>query len=231
LTSTVRSSCDNYTLTKIESNNRILDLNTKPLAGDTVQLFVGTMDLFRHTSWTSGGEVNIGFLGLPYLQSTLYLNVGAYVRNVSMRIPSLEDEIYYPPFQDKQVDDERKFSTNIAALFPELTLSVSPHSRFRLTYNAKLYYLFSFTDDFSMVSHKNNFLLGEEDIHPWVLSLKFLAALRISNEANGELFFRSYFNFLPGYASQNFFQAQIGYAFNIFDSKNGPAPPQPLEDL
>ncbi|MEM9822163.1 MAG: hypothetical protein AAF985_13865 [Bacteroidota bacterium] len=230
----LNSAMPKITLSKIEDNNKVLQLETHQVGDssqDSVRFYVNTIDLFRHASWTSGGEVNLIYFGFPFLQSMVYLNFGTYVRYVPMRQPELADSIKFQAFQDIELDEDRRFGTNVIALFPEITWSISPHSRFRISYSAKYFRLFHLTDDFALVSNRKKFFNNQKDNDPWLLNFKFLAALRFNDDANGELFFRSYFTFLPNSASQNFFQAQIGYAFNIFDRPNNPAPPKPLEEL
>ena len=64
-----------------------------------------------------------------------------------------------------------------------------------------------------------------------IIKLRFLAALRLSDNTNNNLFFRSIYTFIPEVPAQNYFQAQLGFAFNIFNRKVEPPPFKPFEGL
>jgi hypothetical protein len=100
---------------------------------------------------------------------------------------------------------------------------LSPHSKFQLDYNAKWYYLYNPSKDIDIVTENCCPTEPKSDKNMWVLSLKFLASLKLNNNANGKIFFRTYYNFSLGNPSSNYLQAQIGYSFSIFDKIKEPS--------
>jgi hypothetical protein len=214
------------TFSKLESNNKVLELEIN----DSSQLYVNTIDIFKHTSWSSGGEVNIGFLGLPCFQSMLYLNFGMDILNVPMRLPDVDSTA---SFHDIKPDDNGEFNKSFISLYPELCWTISPHSKFQIAYSIKYHWLINYSNDFVLVYDSERFLTndGSAKRSQNIISFKFLATLILSNKANGQIFFRSYYNLIPQNHSQNYFQAQLGYSFNIFDRKAEPPPLKPFEGL
>jgi hypothetical protein len=218
------------TLSKLESNNKVLELSTKQVNSDSVQLYANDIDIYKQTSWSTGGELNLVTVGLPGIHSMIYIDAGAFIHNVPMRLPVLDSTVY---LHDIKADEDRLFNKGFIAFYPEINWTISPHSRFQIAYSMKYYWLKNFSKDFVLVSDEQEFLTGASSGHDWAtfISFKFLATMRLNNKTNTQLFFRSYYNYLPGNPSQNYFQAQIGYAFNIFERKNEPPPFKPFEGL
>ncbi len=212
------------TFSKIESNNKVLDLK-----GDSLPLYANAIDIFKHTSWSSGGEVNVGYLGLPFIHTMIYINAGAYVLNVPMRIPKSDTSL---AFHDIKPDENRNFNKGFLTVFPEIYWVISPHSRLQIGYSIRWNLLYNFSHDIVLVSDSedfpNNILSG---CNSRVTTFKFLASLRLNSKVNSEIFFRSYYNYLPNDKSQSYFQAQLGYEFNIFDRKIEPPPLKPFESF
>jgi hypothetical protein len=217
------------TLSKLESNNKVLELSSKPVNSNSVQLYTNAIDIFKHTSWSSGGELNLVTAGLPGIQSMMYIDAGAFIHNVPMRLPKMDSTVY---LHDIKADEDRLFNKGFLAFYPKINWTISPHSRFQIAYSVIYYWLKNFSKDFMLVSNEQEFLTGISNRHNWAtfLSLKFLATMRLPNKTNTQLFFRSYYNYLLRNPSQNYFQAQIGYAFNIFERKE-PPPLKPFEGL
>lgn len=218
------------TFSKLESNNKVLELSIKQVDSDSVQLFANDIDIFKHTSWSTGGKLNLITFGLPGIHSMIYIDGGAFIFNVPMRLPPLDSTMSLP---DLKIDENRLFNKDFLAFYPEINWTISPHCRFQIAYCIQYYWLRNFSKDFSLVSDEQEFLTGTSLGHDWAnfISFKFLATLRLNNETNAQFFFRSYYNYLPGNRSQNYFQAQIGYTFNIFEKKNESPPYNLFEGL
>ena len=118
-----------------------------------------------------------------------------------------------------------KYNKAFLNLFPEVYWVISPQSRFQIGYSIKYNWLKNFSHDYVLVTDNKD---SQNDVfkNGWTstISFKFLASLRLSSKSNNELFFRSCYNYMPKDPSQSYFQAQLGYSFNILD-KNIESPP------
>lgn len=213
---------------KLESNNKFLELMIPPPV-DSLPKYIKTIDVLRHTSWSTGGDFNIIYFGCPRLQSMIYFNIGMDIRNVPMKLPGSDTT---KTFNDIKVDENGEFNKTFIDLYPELHWNISPHNKFLFDYNIKYYWLFNFSKDFKMVSNTENFFNRETmKNNAGILSFRFMAALKLSDKTNGVIFFRSFYNFVLKDCSQNYFQMQLGYSFNIFDRNIEPPPLKPFGGL
>jgi hypothetical protein len=187
------------TISKIEENNKYLEPEYY-----NGTLHVNIIDLFKYTSWQTGGEINLIYLGWPRMHSIFYFNAGFYFMNIPLRLPELEEGQKYNEFHDITVNEEdNTINTNITSLFPEINWIISPHSNLSIAYQAKWNFILNPSKD----------IIVENGCS--VLSLRFVASLKLNNNADGQIFFRSYYNFSSKYRAYNFLQNQIGYSFNI----------------
>jgi hypothetical protein len=96
----------------------------------------------------------------------------------------------------------------------------------------KLNWLTNYSDDIVLVSDTEDCPTNASRGCPTeILSFKFVASLKLSSNPNNVIFFRSCYHILPSDKSQNYFQAQLGYSFNIFDRKIEPPPINRLKDF
>ena len=220
------------TLSKIENDNKILELKTQTLNNDSsLQRYTGYIDILKHAKWMSGGDFNIFYLGIPRFQSMIYINIGVDILNVSMRLPESDTTL---TFNDIKIDENREFNKSFIDLYPEIHWTISPHPRFQIDYNIKYCWLLNLSKDFILLSNPMpEYLQNGHQAKSFtnIIKLRFLAALRLSDNTNNNLFFRSIYTFIPEVPAQNYFQAQLGFAFNIFNRKVEPPPFKPFEGL
>ena len=214
---------------KLESNKKDLELGLLKYNGNNI-LYLKAIDILRQSSWSSGIDLDIIFLGVPTIHSMFYFDLGAYIYTVPLKLPQL-DSSALKLFHDINYDSDMKFNKTFITLFPEVYWVINPHPRFQLANSLRYLTIFNGSEDFKIVSDLNRFQKnGTAKGTAGIVNYKFMASMRLSDKANGTIFFRSLYSFVLSAPSLNYFQAQLGYSFDIFGSKV-PPPVKPFDRL
>lgn len=200
-------------LSKLEGNNRDLILDTFSM-DNKIQHYVSTIDFYQHVNFSSGGAVNLFYLGLPKIHTMFYLNFGVSFNRASIAFPIPLDSLNNTAIQPES------FNVNAVNLYPEFVFSIQPHPSYRFNYTLRWspYYRI-FSNDFRQLNTPEKFLTDGNDGNRQMISSEFTASIRPQRDKTGELFFRTFITFIPGDANLNFYQAQVGYSFNILSQK------------
>ena len=218
-------------LSKIEKNNKYLSLDTTLYENGKYAYKANIMDLYSHSSVKVGADLNIFYLGVPAFQSVLYLNYGFHIGLSPLQLPKEFTDNKYLDITNTEVDEDGKFTSTAIIHYPEINLSILPHSKLRAELNIKWQVYKVLTDRNIYLYHdvfSENYL--KEPINKYsILNFTFLGGLRTGN--NQEIFFRSSFNYLKNNVHRNFLRLQVGYAFNLFNKNNTDNPPSPLSGI
>ena len=196
-------------ITKIEKNFKELPLTveyeTTQDSKTVKSKHASTLDLLRYSNFSFGGKVNLSVFDFPKLKYSLYLNIGTMlyrtlikdsVRTITAGVP----------------DEAIKKSYNVSSLvsFAEVLAQIKPDYRFGVSISAKISYLDVKASQFGQVLKSSDVTSG-----PGYWMYNFKVDTFLNPTENGKLFFRVIYNTMVDDLSQGFFQAQLGYSFNI----------------
>lgn len=212
--------------TKIEDAGKYLYLKTQRDTATALQNkiinpadSIRTIDLLRYTSFYAGFNINIVNVRVPNLKSTFYLDAFFGINRVPVRDSLFRGNAFYT------VADK---SLNAGVYGLTLQASIKPEKRYGANFRV----------DWMRYGAVGNSLLQVPSVkdrtrsftnkfaHQDMLRYEMMLWANISKDPDkyGRLFFRPRFTYLRRSPSQNFFQAQLGYEFNIFSTQRSRAP-------
>ena len=194
------------TLSKLEENNRDLELQTitdPQFVVNDLNHYATTLQTYRFQNFSVGGELNLFYIGLPKLHMMIYANAGAHFGRTSVTYPFVSDSI------------DNRFNVNSLMWYPEIDINIQPHPSYRFSVDFKYTSFDILNDAVLQVNSPAPYFRNEGDTENRLGIIKFTAAVKPNNEIPGELFFRWTYNWTLGNIDQNFLQAQVGYSFNI----------------
>lgn len=203
---TLNSFYPRVTLSKLEENNRDLELQTitdPQFVVNDLNHYATTLQTYRFQNFSVGGELNLFYIGLPKLHMMIYANAGAHFGRTSVTYPFVSDSI------------DNRFNVNSLMWYPEIDINIQPHPSYRFSVDFKYTSFDILNDAVLQVNSPAPYFRNEGDTENRLGIIKFTAAVKPNNEIPGELFFRWTYNWTLGNIDQNFLQAQVGYSFNI----------------
>lgn len=178
----------NFSITKIEENNRFLPLN-KPM--DDIPFNTDPLQINRYQQFSFGIDLNVFNVNIQNYKSKFFFD--------------LHYDIARTTGQDEANQDEQfLIRMNVSNFGPRLYYQIFPDPRFgfKVGYNAT-----------KQVIHSDEVIFGDPEKN-WLGTAWFLANLN-TNKNGSEMFFRLRFNHILKDIDSNFFEVQIGYAFDI----------------
>jgi hypothetical protein len=168
----------------------------------------------NYRNFSVSTDLNFFVFDNPNLKSTLYIDGGIRFSRTSIR-----DSIY--TYSNNQIMTDKivnEYGVSFLELYPQASLQFFTDERFGFTITERPSYLFLASDQISLNTYKNG--TKELDGCPkrWVNMIEFLATLKIND--NGKLFFRYRFTSSIDNFNDNFYQAQVGYSFNILKKQS-----------
>lgn len=205
-----------FVLSKIENNNKILELSSKEVTNngitDTVY-YASTMDLRKHESFRVGIMANLFLLDFPTGKTTAYLDYSLY----GGRIPT-----------SKSVDEDgaadAKIFANSIEHGPLISIEFFTDERYglRLSGGYKWYYVlndnFTQTDD-SRTFASNNDYTEKSNAKTGYWNFRLLAFIKPNRDGRGKIFFRYNFYAPANHWDLSWSQIQLGYAFSIMKTE------------
>jgi len=204
-------------LTKIEEQNKYLYLPTRRVDGLIPR--VSTIDLVKFTNFSSGFNLNIASAYFPQLKFVFDLDATLRLNRVATRDSVFNRGAF-------STVTEKPYSVGVYGLGFRTT--VRPDSRYGGSFGIGWvrYSLIDGAIEQSPVVRGTGRSFAEKFTHQDVLRYDMTLWARIAE--HGELFFRPQFTYLRRHSSQNFFQAQIGYQFDVFSNRRAATPVVPL---
>jgi hypothetical protein len=189
----------NVMLTKLEDNNKILDLGT------TTRL--GSIEAFQYRNFSTGGHLNIGYIGYYRWHSAVRFDIGANFQRTAVRWDTITEAV----------------NVNTLSLLPRLSIDIYPHPSYGITFEYQWQFM-KVLDQRIDSEVPNPFFALDNSIH----RLGFIASVSLNEAAASQFFFRTQFNFSHRNPKRNFLQAQLGYAFSVFSRPPSPSVSNPL---
>lgn len=223
-------------LLKLENKNKFLKLDalsdTIYAANDTALGHTVSraraIDLLRYANFSIGAKLNLVVFDLPQFKSSFFLDIGTTLYRTSVidsfgvareeagkfvRVPGDTNNIAYTP-------QLSAFNANSVVSFAELTWQVKPDHRLGFSVSPRISYLDLKSPRFQQVAKLRDDVGDAGGGTPfWMFSVQLNTFILPSE--NGRLFFRANYTFMYDHQKQDFFQAQLGYAFNILKRKPG----------
>ncbi|MEZ5198990.1 MAG: hypothetical protein R2764_22205 [Bacteroidales bacterium] len=205
-----------FVISKIESNNKILELSSKEVTyngvTDTVY-YASTMDLRKYESFRVGIMANLLLLDFPTGKTTAYLDYSLY----GGRIPT-----------SKSVDEdgtaEAKILANSIEHGPLASIEFFTDERYGLRLSGGYNWYYVLNDDFTQTGDSRTFALNNDFTDTtksktgyW--KFKFLAFLKPNRDGRGKIFFRYNFYAPANHWDLSWSQIQLGYAFSIMKTE------------
>jgi hypothetical protein len=194
-----------FIYSKIENNNKYLEVSSFNTEDGTVAYGVSTLDLKQHEVFSVGADFNLFLYDIPHTKSTFLFNTGFRFGRTDLALDKEEPEAH---------DFPRGF-TNTLQPSVEGLLRINGDERFGFEFSYGINWLLS-DELFFMQKAKVN---GVTDFGSFSSSNEnntlqratILAYLNINKENQGRLFFRYRFNSEFGNFKNNFAQLQLGY--------------------
>lgn len=217
-------------LTKIENKDKYLPLN---IDYDSLKFISGakrarSIDLLRYSNFNIGAKLNLLVCDLPLAKSSFFLDLGTQlfrtgildsVQTLDPNRPITDSNNIVTGYEsnEKIVDT---YNANSLMSFLELTWQLKSDHRLGLSISPRISYFDLKSPRFQQVAKLANTDADTGGGTPfWMCNVQINAFLVPS--ANGRFFLRTNYTFMYDNMKQDFFQAQIGYAFNILKRKPG----------
>lgn len=208
------------TISKIEEKEKYLPLRLQGDGSENIDS-VRSIDLMRYTSFRVGGTLNLGYFHVPNIKSMLLLN-GRLDLN---RVPS-RDTVYASTSGTAPLLKVDENIHNVISYGLNLQLVLRPDARYGATFQTE-WLRYVLTDKrLLQVPVAESRTIAGKFAEQAVLRHQISLWAKIS--ANGELFFRTQFSHMRALPEQNFFQAQLGYQFDIFSTRRSAPLVKPL---
>jgi hypothetical protein len=163
--------------------------------------------LLRYGNFFSGDELNVFYLGFPGIHSVIHFNIGGDLVLSGINKTSIVRDTG----RNAIFSSSDEFNVASLALSPFiLRWDLSPHPNYRVYLSSHLTHLKALDSRIVQI---------EKNLGRWYHQFSFLAAIKFSEDANGELFFRSRLSRNLADGKDIFFQTQIGYSFKVFTGK------------
>ena len=207
-----------FIFSKLEDNNKYLPvtydkIKSQETGKDSTIKYVTTIDLLSHVNMSIGGKINLLVLDFPVLKSSLFFNMGGYYQ-----LASIIDST--ATFKDSILTiNENKFNVGLMQSFWEAQWMIKTDARFSISLYYRLIYLNMLTEKFQLEQIDNNQKTRDFEADRWLQSIQLLASIKLSDKSSGRLFFRGTLTYESSNMNNNYFQAQLGYSFNILQKK------------
>ncbi len=207
-----------FIFSKLEDNNKYLPvtydkIKNQETGKDSTIKYVTTIDLLSHVNMSIGGKINLLVLDFPVLKSSLFFNMGGYYQ-----LASIIDST--ATFKDSILTiNENKFNVGLMQSFWEAQWMIKTDARFSISLYYRLIYLNMLTEKFQLEQIDNNQKTRDFEADRWLQSIQLLASIKLSDKSSGRLFFRGTLTYESSNMNNNYFQAQLGYSFNILQKK------------
>jgi hypothetical protein len=204
-------------ITKIEEQNKYLYLPTRRV--DSLIAQVSTIDLVKFTNFSTGFNLNVASAYFPQVKLVFDLDMTLRLNRVAIRDSVFNKGAF-------STVTEKSYSVGVYGLTFRAT--VRPDSRYGGSFGIG-WMRYSLIDDaieqFPVVRGTGR-SFTQKFTYQDVLRYDMTLWARIAE--HGELFFRPQFTYLRRQSSQNFFQAQLGYQFDVFSNRRAATPVVPL---
>lgn len=199
-----------FKFSKLEKNNKYLSLQYEE---DYAEKYVTPIDLYSHANMSFGGRLNGLVIDFPILKSSVYFNIGAYYQLVGIKDSTAVEK------DDVVVVTNDLYNVGMMQTFFETQWNIKSDSRYTIALFYRYIGLDLLTDKFKMervnLTQQTKVLNRENRMH----NVQLLASIRPFKNNNGQLFFRGTVTFEKDNSNNNYFQAQVGYSFNVFQKK------------
>ncbi|MEM9928370.1 MAG: hypothetical protein AAF840_01000, partial [Bacteroidota bacterium] len=158
----------------------------------------------------------------------LQLGVGGYIFQSGFA----NEEITQDTIFNTNVVRDNEFKVNSLVYYPDFRLAFNPDPRFGLELAYRPTYVSLLSNDVVQVDNEERFIANDGLIgsSKAVHLLQLLASIKVNQETNGQFFFRTNFSLSGDDRNNNFLQAQIGYAFNLFSQPEQSAKSQQAKE-
>ncbi|RAI85566.1 coiled-coil domain-containing protein [Algoriphagus yeomjeoni] len=194
-----------FIYSKIENNNKYLEVSSFPLEDGSASYGVSTLDLKQYEVFSVGADFNLFLYDIPNTKSTFLFNTGFRFGRTDLALDKDEPEAH---------DFPRGFTNTIQPSLEGL-LRINGDERFGFEFSYGINWLLSdelFFTQKAKVSGIDDFGSFSRSKESNTLQrVSILAYLNINKESQGRLFFRYRFNSEFGDFKNNFAQLQIGY--------------------
>jgi len=207
-----------FIFSKLEDNNKYLPvtydkIKSQETGKDSTIKYVTTIDLLSHVNMSIGGKINLLVLDFPVLKSSLFFNMGGYYQ-----LASIIDST--ATFKDSILTiNDNKFNVGLMQSFWEAQWMIKTDARFSISLYYRLIYLNMLTEKFQLEQIDNIRKTRDFEADRWLQSIQLLASIKLSDKSSGRLFFRGTLTYESNNMNNNYFQAQLGYSFNILQKK------------
>ncbi|MEO0733367.1 MAG: hypothetical protein AAFZ52_11070, partial [Bacteroidota bacterium] len=224
----------NLVIAKIEENNKYLQLkefaplNPLPQEGETLN-YASSLDILNYSTLQVGGLLGLAYFSFPKYHIRLQFGVGGHIFQSGFANERITQDTAF----NVRVQTENEFIANSLVYYPDIRMEFNPDPRFGLEVAYRPTYVTLLNNDVLQVDNEERFLASDGRIRTdkVVHVVQLLANIRVNKETNGQFFFRTNFSLSGDDRNNNFLQAQLGYAFNIFSRTEGRArsgpPPAP----
>lgn len=211
-------------ITKVEQNNKSIPVRTKYNIVDNnfkEIRYLSIIELMQFQNFRASLNINGLLLDLPRASSTFMCNF-----KVQYGRTSVTDTIRkIDGSQIVNTSGVKNYNLNTFQYIPEVTLSIKPDTRFGMSVSASMTFFNLKNDDVLQVGNIKKFLMENQVVKgSYIGSFSFNANLKSGiiidsrgngNQSKGEFFFKCSYNVLNTETSQNYFQALLGYSFNL----------------
>lgn len=210
------------TISKIESNNKNLVLNSKDrfIGGLYMPLrYASTLDFRRHEKFSAGFDLNVLLFDITGIKSTIRINGGMRYGRVGV-IDSLKE----PNAQGVLVKTRltREFDANTWRVYPKVVWDVLTDGRvgFRLSYAVHWYFTHHnyFEQVANVEQYENTGVLAKR--RRIYNQAQLLLTYQPNGKTDNKLFLRLNHFWQQGFWNTTFSQLQVGYSFYITRNLN-----------
>jgi len=205
------------TFSKIENKNRriVVDNWTDTSSGILLQRpFVRTIQLVEHANFYAGFSLNTFLIAIPDFKTNIYFNT-----TFGLGLTSLQDSVRVLENGAIAAKSPINFNTNLIQWSGDITVRFLEDARFGLWLKQGINYLYSTNNQVAQIKAENEFLSSFDIGSPasyWYLTTEVYANIKFSSAS--QMFARVRFHSQLGNINSNYFQAQLGFAFNIIGS-------------
>lgn len=203
---------------KIEENNKYLPVRyahnpgERTTANVPLKKMATILDLMRYQNFNFGGTINAFFIDKPNLKSSFFFNLG-----LGMFRTGLEDSPQQTNAEGvvERSNEVEKINVNSGYVAPEFVWQIKSDTRFGFTATWRWNRIFVRDDRITPIYDTHETEHAQKSQRRWVNSVILEGFVRPPLTNNGHIFARLSYNCLRFDKGQNFFQAQMGYSFNL----------------
>ncbi|MEO1807925.1 MAG: hypothetical protein AAFU33_24145, partial [Bacteroidota bacterium] len=208
-------------ISKIEEQNKFLDLSFAPIPAQTTGLdstvfYVSSVDIMNYSNLQVGAQLSVAYFSIPKFHTRLELGIGGFINQSGFSNTLFEIDT----LSNTTIRTENEFNGNSVIYYPEARLQFNPDPRFGFQFAYRPTFVTLLSSDVLQVDNEPRYLSSDGMINDRLYThfFQLFAFIEVNKDGNGEFFFRSNFSMSSADRNNNFLQVQLGYAFNIFST-------------